>query len=526
MKRSLLSLTIFLPLLIASCVGYSYPKELSTADSLMDARPDRAMHIFKQLTIDSNAPESHRMYYELLHIKAKDKAAHLEKGDSIIEEVLDYYIDGGDETLLPQAYYYAGRYHAEQHDAPEALDYFQKAQELLTDNKQLKLKSVIASQMGYLFSRQDLNEEARKAFKEGYRYASLANDTIKMALGLNDIGTTYGFYNNADSALIYCKKALQLSEKGNRQQVVANLCSQVARYYNMAHRFEEALPYVRRSLLLSHGNTTRSIYSISSTTYKHLHKDDSAMMCYKELLKKDDIYGKRFAYQELADYYANHRQVDKALAEIKNYLLYEDSVNFVTNSDALARAKTLYDYQLREKENLILKNDNTKKNFTIIGMFALLLFIIVLFAIYYLYSHQKKEKYRLKLELYKEKIAKSATTVDKQAETSITGSKQYKQLKEDLIKKESLSQQDIMQLESSFKELFPQFLDNLSGLCRITEQERLICMLLKLGFGVNEMARLTCHTTSSVSKTRKRLAIKAFGNGAEISSIDNIIKEL
>ena len=95
MKLLLLRLSFLLSLLLAACGDYSYPKELSTADSLMDARPDRAMHIFKQLTIDSNAPESHRMYYELLRIKAKDKAAHLEKGDSIILHLLDYYIDGG-----------------------------------------------------------------------------------------------------------------------------------------------------------------------------------------------------------------------------------------------------------------------------------------------------------------------------------------------------------------------------------------------------------------------------------------------
>ena len=171
MKLLLLRLSFLLSLLLAACADYSYPKELSTADSLMDARPDRAMHIFKQLTIDSNAPESHRMYYELLRIKAKDKAAHLEKGDSIILHLLDYYIDGGDESLLPQAYYYAGRYHAEQHDAPQALDYFQKALDRLPNDGHAKLKSVIASQMGYLYREQFLMERAKGSFTQALKYS-------------------------------------------------------------------------------------------------------------------------------------------------------------------------------------------------------------------------------------------------------------------------------------------------------------------------------------------------------------------
>ena len=92
------------------------------------------------------------MYYRLLCIKANDKAYILHTSDSLILPVLHYYIEKDDERHLPEAYYYAGRVYRDLGDAPQALEYFEKAAEALPEDGGYKLKSKIYSQMGTLFA--------------------------------------------------------------------------------------------------------------------------------------------------------------------------------------------------------------------------------------------------------------------------------------------------------------------------------------------------------------------------------------
>ena len=62
---------------------------------------------------------------------AADKAYMRHTSDTLIRQVVAYYEDGADPWLLPEAYYYAGRVYSDLGDAPQALDYFERAAEAL-----------------------------------------------------------------------------------------------------------------------------------------------------------------------------------------------------------------------------------------------------------------------------------------------------------------------------------------------------------------------------------------------------------
>ena len=89
-------------------------------------------------------------YYYLLTLKAADKSFVTHTSDTLARRIVAHYEEGGDERLLPEVYYYAGRVYRDIGDAPQALDYLQKALDLMeNDTTNLKLKSVVYSQMGY-----------------------------------------------------------------------------------------------------------------------------------------------------------------------------------------------------------------------------------------------------------------------------------------------------------------------------------------------------------------------------------------
>lgn len=123
-----LLIIILLPLYFLSCDSKPYPQVLQLADSLANTCPDSAIVLLEQFK-NSASQESKetQMYYQLLTIKARDKAYITHTSDSLILEVLHYYEKREDKKHLPEAYYYAGRIYRNLGDAPQALEYFFKA---------------------------------------------------------------------------------------------------------------------------------------------------------------------------------------------------------------------------------------------------------------------------------------------------------------------------------------------------------------------------------------------------------------
>ena len=121
------------------------------------------------------------MYQKLQSIKTSDKADKPITGfDSLALSLVDYYEHHGSKLKLAEAYYYAGRVFYEQRDFPKSLNFYYKAAEALPDSDTPSLGGVIYSQIGYVFSYQDLSDEAIKAFNQSYQLCKNQNDTLGM----------------------------------------------------------------------------------------------------------------------------------------------------------------------------------------------------------------------------------------------------------------------------------------------------------------------------------------------------------
>lgn len=109
--KQLFFLLLLLLAVFASCGGDRRAEALlASADSLADVDADSARRLLGSLRDEmESSSRSVRNHYALLCIKADDKAYIRQTSDSAILRLVDYYEHGGDERLLPVAYYYAGR---------------------------------------------------------------------------------------------------------------------------------------------------------------------------------------------------------------------------------------------------------------------------------------------------------------------------------------------------------------------------------------------------------------------------------
>ena len=106
--------------------------------------------------------EDARMEERLRKIQAMDKAYVVQETTDEIDSIVGYFEQHPAKELLPLSYYYAGRIYSDLEDAPQAVDFFQKALDCEPEDS---LKALIHSQLGTLFLRQRMVDASMEHVK-------------------------------------------------------------------------------------------------------------------------------------------------------------------------------------------------------------------------------------------------------------------------------------------------------------------------------------------------------------------------
>lgn len=399
---------------ICACIGHKYPQQLIVADSLCNVNPDSAISLLRNIAkYIETSPEDARMYYRLLCIQAKDKAERMKAKEEKenITELVDYYEHRGDRNLLPTIYYYAGRIYAETQNAPQALDYFQKANDALKQGEDTDLRSRIYSQMGYLFHYQEVYDEALKMFTAAYQCNKATNDTIAMIYDLRDISTEYESKDNHDKAFEYLKKAYCMAKQYNDKYMIANIEHYTASLYRITNKPDSAMMYAKQSFKIILLSDSSSAYSLMADIYKQKGNKDSLLYYCKQIEHIGNVYAKKIAYTNLTETYLDSKEYNKAKHSFKMYKIYSDSVKAIKRTDIIARMNAQYNYQIKEKENILLKERNKRNRIAIILSSTIAVMLLTILVIYIKYSIKKRDEQLLRYKLYKqilnERIQKS-----------------------------------------------------------------------------------------------------------------------
>ena len=205
---------------------------MTNIDSVADNDAERALNMLDSIgPYMKNATKASRNYYELLKIKAQDKAYIPQTSDSTITRLVEYYENKGDKRLLPKAYYYAGRIYRKLHDAPQAVKYFNMAEATAKKySKDTKLLANIYAQAGYTLRYQEFHKRSLIKFINAYKTDKINNDTCNMVLSLRDIADTYRNLENPYKALEYFNIAKRhgikhLTTKANASSIKDQMAS-------------------------------------------------------------------------------------------------------------------------------------------------------------------------------------------------------------------------------------------------------------------------------------------------------------
>ncbi|MBQ0023481.1 MAG: hypothetical protein KBT29_09625 [Prevotellaceae bacterium] len=206
--------------MILSCNGQhsGMKAELDGINAMAEADADSAARMLSNLRESmKGAPTELVMYYDLLKVKTSDKRKVRHTSDTLICRVAEFYEREDEDGHLPEAYYYVGRANSDMNNSEKALFYFYKAMQCDSSMVTNHLRGRIYAQMGYIYLRNWLFEDAKNMQEMAYFYCKEEGDTLGMRYCKEDISTISMLEDSltvdSDKTAAILLKVMQIKEK-------------------------------------------------------------------------------------------------------------------------------------------------------------------------------------------------------------------------------------------------------------------------------------------------------------------------
>ena len=113
----LIVITLISMPLFTNCGSRRHDPRLERISEFVSESPEAALDSLDAINEDELG-ESDRAFYDLMTIKARDKAYIVHTSDSLVSSVIDYYTHNSDDAPTPEALYYGGRVYSDLGDFP------------------------------------------------------------------------------------------------------------------------------------------------------------------------------------------------------------------------------------------------------------------------------------------------------------------------------------------------------------------------------------------------------------------------
>lgn len=433
---SLILLTCF-----SACKRPAYPPVMQQAEALMETRPDSALYLLEGMA-DTLAmlPDEARMYWHLLTIQAKDKQYITHTDDSLINRIVEFCEDDGNDERLMMAYYYLGSTYRDMNDAPRALKAFQQALDLNVPNYDLQAKAY--NQMGTLFMYQGLHDEVIRVNRKAIELYLSQGKRNKISYAQRDIARMYDVKNVPDSALHYYQEACRTALEDGDSVRYYGILGELGGYYCETGEQEKAKQLLRLIESLPSVPNKIHIYSMLGELYEDINQLDSAGYYYaKNLGQKNtrDIYYSYKGLYEIEKSKGNYKQAQEYLDKA---LILKDCLDNAMQTESVTKINALYNYQHieNERQHLKLKNEEQQKH----KLFLLLICLsIALSSVIVFYKQKEKRRKELETEKLLRSMAENNYATSKKA--ILENEEKIKEL--DMMLQEALKEKDLLKAE-------------------------------------------------------------------------------
>lgn len=501
------------------CNRRTYPSELVIIDSLCNNNPDSAFSLINKISPKSLS-EDELWYLRFLKIKQKVKCNSVFSNADEINNIVDYYSKRGDKALLPQVLYCAGCVYVSLNDALQAMSFFHDALDCIGDAPEYDSeKSQCFYQLGFLLSMQGLDKDAILWQRKALGMHIVMNDIERCVYDYENLAWSYRRINKMKMSVRCMDTAWRLAKRTCRKKIISEVASQFASLYSETGNLYKAKYFVDIALVNPSRQSASAAYSLALEIYSKLGENQKAAAYCDSVLKYGNVYGKRYAYSWLTDRSLRLYERNTTTDLFSKYKLYTDSIELINPVQASANANAMYNYALREKKNAKLEKDVRVKQMYMFTVWALSAFVVLLLSLLYLMQLRRKKKMEERLLLLNDALEKAkmfengAFQQDEQKSScQMTETDVYSSIKELLKSDCSSGFQNWSQLTDTVYAIYPMYKLKVLKLKRMSDIEKHVCLLLKVGLSASEISKLVCRSPDTIYSICRRLYEKNFSD--------------
>ncbi len=330
MKNNIALIILLIAFLPVACnERQSNNRQLILADSLMQSRPDSALCILQDISMEKLTTQADNAYYVLLLTQARDKNYVVQTDDSLIRYAVAYYDKTNDVRMQAKAHYYWGCVYRDMNRQAEAIREFLIAAPLTKKAKEKRQLGLIYNNIGFIYNIQDFNEKADSIYKLMEVIAQEVKDTTLWSEALSKQGSialTKGeeYFPIAERKL---SDAFGAVDSVGNNGLKANISASLSNLYSRMDEGEKALYYAKLNLSLRRDTARayRAFLLLGDAYYKLGQYDSATFYLNKSLLSKD--YGRKAgAYMRLADIAMIQGNAALSVELERNSSAYKDSL--------------------------------------------------------------------------------------------------------------------------------------------------------------------------------------------------------
>ena len=581
--RSYIYIWLLSVIALMGCSGQtSYPEAMKQAESCMDAHPDSALHLLSNYGDSVGAlPEEAQMYYYLLTIQAKDKLYITHTDDSLINRIVQFYEEENRPERLILAYYYQGSVYRDMNDAPRALKAFQQVADINRDSAPSDLMARTYNQMGRLFAYQGLYDESLEANRQAARQFLLQGKKNRTSYAYRDMARMFDMKEQKDSALFYYQKAHSMAVEAGDSHRMYGILGEMASFYETKLNKADTAKTMLLQVLQNRKIRNNNVYQSLGRIYEKKKQLDSAYYYWEKSLNVPNLFHQYYAHAGLFSLEIEKHNYPQAVKHIETALKLNDSIKKITQTEAIAKINSLYNYQHINKELEKEQQTNLKRKFIIYILGSVLFILSILTGLLFVYIKQRKviafqreqQLLLLKEELYtrstealennqrkiqslketlsqlkseKENLATELLQQKNLLEISnqkIITSQTERTLRENILKRTDIyqlfhkachnssnakiSEKEWQELQTAIDDAYPNFSQTLYSLYpKLTLMDLHICCSIKISLSVTEIASIVCRSKSAITASRIRLYKKLQGEEGTAEMFDKFIADL
>ena len=294
----------------------------------------------------------------------------------------------------------------------QALDYHMQALKLADSYKEmpdvaLRSLCIALNSIGNINLTLNQPNKALEVFNQSLILEQQRKNDLGIAINYENIGLAYQLLGKPDVALSYFQKSLQHNKKIN-SEIGQSICyNSIGDIFLLKDKPYEALSSYQTALALS--SKSNDDYHVSQAhanlgrTYLRIGNLEEA---YSEIIifngmAKETGSGTLLAesYKLLSGYYEKKGDYEKALANYKTSVQFNDSIINDRNARYLNEMQVIYDAEKKQQQIEILTKENKIKSQRAIGFLLFSLLIILFWVVIYYYQKKKTDKEKIDLEM-------------------------------------------------------------------------------------------------------------------------------